>query len=128
MNKNIIIKDFISHFESSNFDQLKLLLNENIICHVTSPDGNTFQLTGRDSYIENLKKMKTVPLDSLRVKPTQIHSIDKNNFLVMIKINAKKPTMTLNNFATFFIRFDGQLISEIHMVEAKPYESSEFWK
>ena len=54
-------------------------------------------------------------------------TVDPDRVLLMVEIHAERQGRTLHNFAAHLLRFDGGLIGEWRMVDAKPAESDRFW-
>jgi hypothetical protein len=58
---------------------------------------------------------------------TQLLEIDARTTLTMVEIRAHHNDKELHNFAAFLARVDGERITHLWMVEARPAYSDDFW-
>ncbi len=118
---------FIQSFAEENVDILKSILAKDMKSYITNAEGGVNLLKGNDALIHSFQSLdvKTVKPD---IQITQMVTIKVNQVMVMVEIKAKRKNKSLHNFATFLLDFDDGLINELHMVEALPAYSDEFWK
>ncbi len=119
---------FVEAFNLGDFDGIRRLLDDALVAHITSPEGEDVEMHGADAYVESLRAMLTsAPTDyhvGLTQKPV---AVGEDRILLMLEIRASRGRKSLHNFSAQLFRFDGPLICEIQMTDAKPRESSEFW-
>ncbi len=95
--------------------------------YISNADGGVNVLNGSDALICSLQSLD-VKIVKPSIRITQIATIKKSQVMVMIEIKAQRKNKSLHNFATFLLNFKDGLINELHMVEALPAYSDEFWK
>lgn len=127
MNPEEIAIAFIKAFEQADLAKLRELMAEDVINHVTTREGTSNALKGREAYIESVKAMD-IPSAKLNMSIPQILTIEPGRVLVMVEVKAERDGKTLHNFAGLLCNIQEGVITQTWMVEALPEGSDEFWK
>lgn len=119
---------FLEAFNSADFDALRGLLSESLVAFVTTDDGDQATVNGADAYVASLHDMLAKAPTEYSVAFTQKPMmVDGDRVLAMLEIRAAREGRTLHNYSAQLFRFDGPLVTEIRMTDAKPEESARFW-
>ena len=121
-----VVIDLVSAFALGDAERVGELLAEDLIAHVTNPDGSTREVHGRAAYVAIIDAMDPVSA-SLRLDIPQITTIEPGLVLVMVEVHASRGGRTLHNFSGQLFRVSSGVVSQCWMVEALPAESDEFW-
>ena len=124
--EEIVSLKFIELFSKLEFKNMLDLLHANVVSHITNFQGGVDVITGPHDYLSRLNTMDVRNVE-LSIMPTQIVTVKPGLIMVMVEINASKGDKVLHNFATHLLKFKGNKIKELWMVEALPLGSSEFW-
>lgn len=116
----------VQDFARGDSAAVRSRLAEDLIAHVTEPDGATRRVVGAQAYAEAIDWMDPASA-GLRIEIPQITTIDGGLVFAMFEVHAARYGRTLHNFSGQLFRFDGDLVDRIWMVEALPMESDEFW-
>lgn len=122
-----VAESFLNSFNRADLQLMRGLLADDLEAHVTNKDGLQDVVRGGDAYIEAIQSMH---LDTVRysVTPTQAPVVvDPDRVLIMVEVRAESDGRSLHNFAAHLMRVRGGVITELHMVDAKPLESDGFW-
>jgi ketosteroid isomerase-like protein len=121
------LEGFLEAFNAADLDNMRRLLAEDAVAFVTDRDGREVRLDGAAAYLAAIDAMDLSSTD-YRVTLTQPPVIVADDQgLAMVEVNARRGDRKLHNFAAYFYRVDGGLITELRMVDAKPAESDQFW-
>ena len=124
-----VVEEFVAAFNRGDFDALRSLLDADLVAHVTTADGDDAEIVGADAYVASLRSMVTKAPTQYQVALTQRPvPVEGDRLLAMLEIRASRGGRTLHNFSAQLFRFDGALVSEIQMTDAKPRESAAFWE
>lgn len=121
-----IITKLIKAIETENYEYVRQIFADDIENYITNSTGSVYLLKGSENYINALKKM-----NFNKVKPsltiTQIDVINNHEAMFMLEVKAQKPNKSLHNFAAYLVKFAGEKIVTMRMVEALPEYSDKFW-
>jgi hypothetical protein len=119
--------ELVDSFQNGNFEKMARILDENMHSYISNAEGGHDELKGRDAFMENLRA-----LDAGHVKPEitmlQCTYVTPQKSLFMLEVKAERGKQKLHNYAAYLLEERDDLITQIHMVEAKPEESNDFWK
>jgi ketosteroid isomerase-like protein len=119
---------FLDAFNRADFETLRAVLGDDLVAHVTTDDGGDAVVEGPIAYVGSLREMVQRAGATYTVTLTQDPvSIPPDSVLVMLEIRATRGDRRLHNFSGQLFRIRDGLIREIHMVDAKPAESADFW-
>lgn len=124
--KEKLVKTFIKSLNEVDFKQLESLMHKDIVAHVTIADGGTKKLASSKDYINALKAMRLKEVN-FRLDVTQLVEIEEDKVMIMVEVQAEKPTKKLHNFAAHLLQLKNGKIIEMWMVEVLPKYSEEFW-
>ena len=122
-----VVINLIEAFGRGDYERMADLLGENVQSYVTNADGGATLADGREAYMRAIESVdyKTV---GPSVTITQILTVKPDQVMVMVEIKAERKGRSLHNFAAFLMDVVDGKIQEMHMVEALPAYSDEFWK
>lgn len=103
------------------------LLGDPFTAYITTSDGGSHKVTGRDEYLGRLAAMDLASAQFTANLTQPPLMIDSATVLLMVEIRAAKAGRTLHNFAGHLLRVTDGTISHWWMVDAKPAESDQFW-
>lgn len=121
-----VVIDLVLAFADADTERVGELLAEELVAHVTNPDGSTREVQGRANYLAIIDAMDPVSA-SLRLDIPQIATIEPGLVLAMVEVHAQRNDRTLHNFSGQLFRVVNGVVSQCWMVEALPAQSDEFW-
>ena len=120
------VLEFIQLFSSLNFNNLELIVADDIIAHITNREGGIDRVEGKINFIQRLNAMNISDV-KITITIPQIVNIKPDLVLAMVEVNAERRGKLLHNFAAHLIQVHENKIKETWMVEALPAYSHEFW-
>lgn len=124
---NKITFEFIHAVEVANYQKMQQIMTKNVRSFITNAEAGVSLLKGRDAFIQNIQALNIETVKP-KIKITQLTTIKNKQVMVMVEIKARRKKRSLHNYATYLLIFANGLIKELHMVEAFPAYSDEFWK
>lgn len=120
------IERLVHSIEQEDYSTLRTLYADDVENYVTTKDGKTVLIKGREKYLQAIQRM-----DFSSVHPslslTQVHILNPHQALCMVEVKAQKPNKKLHNFAAYLLTFVNDKIQRCDMVEAMPAHSDFFW-
>lgn len=126
MTSRELIEQFVSAYSTADEYILRKLLANDLKFYATNSDAGVDLRQGVDSFLENLRRIGVA-----EVKPamhiTQFITLGSFQVMFMVEVKAKRKVKSLHNFAAFLVEILDAKIISVHMVEALPESSAEFW-
>ena len=123
-----IIKHFFQAFDDADYATMQNLLAKNLKSYITNAEGGVNLLEGSEALMQGIKNLDIGNVTHSITVP-QITTIKPTQAMVMFEIKAERKGKKLHNHAAYLMDFDSDhKICKIHMVEALPAYSDEFWK
>lgn len=122
-----VVTAFVQAFAKTDHGRMASLLDDDLVSYVTTADGGTTVLRGRDAYLNAVRAVDYASA-SLDIAITQSLMVKPGQVLIMVEVKAARKGRDLHNFAAFLIDVTDGRIREMRMVEAQPAYSDAFWK
>lgn len=122
-----VVEAFLTAFNAGGLVALRGRLADDAVALVTGPDGEPFEISGAQAYVDAVAAMNPPAIDySVALSQTPV-SVDDGLVLAMVQVRARRDGRSLHNYAAHLLRVVDGRIARLWMVEAKPAESDRFW-